>query len=202
MGSHLSHHTSSSPSARTTSEQPTESADHFRALADKAAAARNDCYDRSRAAYSANRKADAKQLSTDGKAHAAEMARYNALAAKAAQNAHNNTNHSGGGGHGGSSSATSQIDLHGLFVKEALEALDTHVAKCRSEGVTRTKVITGQGLHSKDGMAKIKPAVEAWSVKNRVRAVEDPRNAGVVNLELALAHGEHAGWFSRHCIVQ
>ncbi|KAJ3181994.1 hypothetical protein HDU87_000332 [Geranomyces variabilis] len=201
MGSHLSHHTtaasSSTSTTTTTTEQPTESADHYRALADKAAAARNDCYERSRAAFSANRKADAKQLSTEGKAHAAEMARCNALAAKAAQNAHNNNN-----GSSFSSSSTRQIDLHGLFVKEALEALNAHVAKCRSEGVTHTKVITGQGLHSKDGMAKIKPAAEEWCVKNRVRATEDPRNAGVVNLELALAHGEHAGWFSRHCTIQ
>ncbi|KAJ3150296.1 hypothetical protein HDU86_006687 [Geranomyces michiganensis] len=200
MGSHISHHSSSSSSSlpasssasatTTTNEQPTESAEHYRALADKAAAARNDCYDRSRAAFSANRKAEAKELSTQGKAHAAEMSRYNALAAKAAHGSRN------------AAGSMSEIDLHGLFVKEALEALDTHVAKCRAAGVTRTRVITGKGNHSKDGMAKIRPAVEEWCVRNHVRAVEDPRNAGAVDLELALAHGEQPGWFSRHCIVQ
>jgi DNA-nicking Smr family endonuclease len=52
------------------------------------------------------------------------------------------------------------IDLHGLFVKEAIEQVDKAIAEGQRSGAEELRVITGKGLHSARGQAKIKPAVE------------------------------------------
>ncbi|KAJ3011842.1 hypothetical protein HKX48_006623 [Thoreauomyces humboldtii] len=212
MGGHVSKHLphrhahASSPSASSSSsttanssDPPTESADRYRALASTAAASRNSCYERSKAAFASGDGALAKTLSNEGKAHASDMDRYNDLASRAAILEHNSNAKASSSS---DNSGTDQIDLHGLFVKEALAALDKHVDRCRRAGVARTRVVTGKGNHSQGGVARIRPAVDAWCRERNLRATEDPRNAGVVELELDLKEGEEPGWFHRHgCIV-
>ncbi|KAI8903682.1 DUF1771-domain-containing protein [Powellomyces hirtus] len=188
MGSHLSHH-------HPASAVPSESADSYRQKATHQAELRNDCYRRSQRAFQTGDKALAKELSTEGKLHAAEMDKYNELAASTAFAQCNPRNK-------GSSTSLSQLDLHGLFVKEALAKLEIHVRECRKAGVKTTTVITGRGSHSKDGIAKIKPAVEEFLKRERIKAIEDARNPGSVTLELDVPEGAAVGWFHSHCLIQ
>ena len=72
--------------------------------------------------------------------------------------------------------ATSEtIDLHYLFVKEAIVVLDVfidaHIIDLKQKPDQRRKVyvITGYGKHSKDGLAKLKPAVMGRLVARKIR---------------------------------
>jgi DNA-nicking Smr family endonuclease len=51
------------------------------------------------------------------------------------------------------------IDLHGLYVKEAIEQVDKAIAGGQRSGLQELRVITGKGIHSQNHQAKIKPAV-------------------------------------------
>lgn len=91
-------------------------------------------------------------------------------------------------------SALLQIDLHGLHVSEALEKVRAHLALCRQHGVERTTIITGRGLHSVDGVAKIRPMVEQLLRENKVRVVNEGRgNEGAFVIELVKDEAD-AGW--------
>lgn len=91
-------------------------------------------------------------------------------------------------------SSLSQIDLHGLHVNEALEKVRAHLALCRQHGVERTTIITGRGLHSVDGVAKIRPMVEQLLRENKVRVVNEGRgNEGAFVIELVKDEAD-AGW--------
>lgn len=78
------------------------------------------------------------------------------------------------------------IDFHGLFVKEAIEALEEKLSNTtQSKSCTLVKVIwlidlvtietlyvvTGKGSHSSGGVAKIKPAVIDYLDKKGYRYV-------------------------------
>jgi DNA-nicking Smr family endonuclease len=53
-----------------------------------------------------------------------------------------------------------QLDLHGFRVEGALYSLDFYIKELEENGKrTWLRVITGQGNHSEDGIAKIKPKV-------------------------------------------
>lgn len=91
-------------------------------------------------------------------------------------------------------SALSRIDLHGLHVGEALDKVRAHLALCRQYGVERTTIITGRGLHSADGVAKIRPMVEQLLTENKVRVVNEGRgNEGAFVIELVKNEAD-AGW--------
>lgn len=51
------------------------------------------------------------------------------------------------------------IDLHGLYVKEAIEQTEKAIANGQRSGLEELRVITGKGIHSRNHQAKIKPAV-------------------------------------------
>lgn len=90
----------------------------------------------------------------------------------------------------------SQIDLHGLFVNEALVRTAGHVNACRKKRIARTTIITGKGNRSRDGEAKIKPAVEIFlSRESGIATQVDRRNEGCLLLEFDVE--EDKGW----CIV-
>lgn len=90
--------------------------------------------------------------------------------------------------------ALSRIDLHGLRVLEALEKVREHLALCRQHGVERTTIITGKGLHSVDGVAKIRPQVEQLLQESQVRVVKQGReNEGAFVVEL-VKEAADAGW--------
>ncbi|KAG8902013.1 hypothetical protein FRB99_004862 [Tulasnella sp. 403] len=72
-----------------------------------------------------------------------------------------------------------QIDLHGLFVNEAIARSQTHLTLSRKSNLKRTTFITGRGSHSADGTPKIKIAVLGMLQREGVR-VEESKNEGVV----------------------
>lgn len=51
------------------------------------------------------------------------------------------------------------IDLHGLYVKEAIEQVEKAVSNGQRSGLAELRIITGKGNHSVNHQAKIKPAV-------------------------------------------
>ena len=70
--------------------------------------------------------------------------------------------------------ADNYIDLHGLFVEEALRFLKERL-KTFAPG-EKLEVVTGAGHHSEDHQAKIKPAVIEYLGKKNLRWEE--LNAG------------------------
>lgn len=52
------------------------------------------------------------------------------------------------------------LDLHGLYVKEAIERTETAVREAQGRGDEELRVIVGKGIHSQGHVAKLKPAVE------------------------------------------
>ncbi|KAI5840516.1 smr domain-containing protein [Morchella snyderi] len=122
--------------------------DRLRGLAREEGQKRGRCFDRSRAAYEAGDGAAAHELSEEGKRHGAQMEAYNAQARDfifRANNAHQ---------------PEDTIDLHGLYVEEAEEILETRLRAARQRGDDHIHVIVGKGNHSAGGVTKIKPAVE------------------------------------------
>jgi DNA-nicking Smr family endonuclease len=95
--------------------------------------------------------------------------------------------------------ALAQVDLHGLYVAEALARASDHVGACRRAGVPRTVLITGRGNRSAGGLAKIKPAVEEWLRRERLVAYADVPNAGCITVDID-AKDKAPGW-ADSCVV-
>ncbi|KAF8540362.1 Smr domain-containing protein [Trichophaea hybrida] len=169
---------------------PSLSGQDLRNLAFESDALRRAYSEQSQAAWRAGRKDDAKALSDLSKQAGAEQTRLHALAAEKIFATNNPTNplltpkkqRTAG---------LKSVDLHGLLVAEALAKVEQHVAACREHGVLRTLIITGRGLHSQGGVARVRPEVEAWlrERSSEVRVLQG-RNEGAFNVELV----EQKGW--------
>jgi len=131
------------------------------------------CFEESKRVYAAGDGARAKALSNEGKEHKAEMEGLNAEAS-AWIYAKNNED-----------SGPGEIDLHGLYVKEAIDYTDRAIEAAKRRGDTTLNVIVGKGLHSSGGVAKLKPAIEALMQKHNLVAELDPDNAGVLIVQLS-----------------
>jgi hypothetical protein len=57
------------------------------------------------------------------------------------------------------------IDLHGLYVKEAIEKTEQAIMSAQANRQEELRVIVGKGIHSPGHHAKIKPAVEGLMQK-------------------------------------
>ncbi len=55
-----------------------------------------------------------------------------------------------------------RLDLHGKNAEEALWRLHQFVVGCSVRRVRNVLVVTGKGLHSKQGMGVLKQATESW----------------------------------------
>lgn len=82
-------------------------------------------------------------------------------------------------------SAEDEIDLHGLYVKEAELFLQTRIAAAIRTNQSHLRVIVGKGKHSANGIAKIKPAVAQMCDECRLNHRMDPHNAGVMIIDLS-----------------
>ncbi|KAJ7262267.1 hypothetical protein B0H12DRAFT_1105043 [Mycena haematopus] len=135
------------------------------------------CFAESHEAYARGDGAGAKQLSNEGKEHQAKM---NALNKEASdwifigpctllfEDV---------------DSKPGEIDLHGLYVKEAIDHTDKAIQEAKNRGDSELHLIVGKGLHSQGHVAKIKPAIEELCV------LLDPQNAGVLICKLDSEQG-------------
>jgi hypothetical protein len=183
---------------------PAYTAEDLRAQAIAAGDLRRAYSEQSQAAYRDRRGSEAKRLSELAKAQWAEAERLNGLAAEVVFANHNPSYPS--------SSAIAQqrrgllasclwwgnalretkvknglqnLDLHGLYVAEAIKRVEAHLRACKEWQVEKTQVITGRGAHSVGGLAKIKPSVERWLRERpgKYRVVKGT-NEGAVIVEL------------------
>ncbi|VVT47363.1 uncharacterized protein SAPINGB_P001674 [Magnusiomyces paraingens] len=145
---------------------------HLRQLADQEFKKRSSLAEQSKQAYERGEKAEAKQLSDQSKEHARKGDEYNQQAA-AYVFRENNTD-----------SADDEIDLHGLYVKEAQGYLDERIRTAINSNQSHIKVIVGKGIHSEDHIAKLKPAVVEMCEKNNLQYHIEEGNAGVVVVDL------------------
>lgn len=77
------------------------------------------------------------------------------------------------------------IDLHNLYVNEALDKLKQRIAEIEQRGWINYKltVIVGRGLHSAKG-PKIKPAVEKYAIKQGITYEVDSPRVGCITFTL------------------
>jgi len=130
------------------------------------------CFEESHAAYARGDGALAKELSNKGKAHQKEMERLNAQASEWIFSENNKDSKPG------------EIDLHGLYVKEAITFTERAIQDARQRGESQINLIVGKGLHSPKGVAKLKPAIEELMQKQGLIAELDENNGGVLTVNL------------------
>ncbi|KAG6813326.1 hypothetical protein H0H92_012139 [Tricholoma furcatifolium] len=153
------------------SNQINQSNDYYvnlRARANEEGDAMASCFEQSHQAYTRGDGAQAKSLSNRGKEHQRQMELLNKQAADWIFIENNKDSKPG------------EVDLHGLYVKEAISRTDEAIEAAKLKGASELRLIVGKGLHSKDGTAKIKPAIEELMQKHSLRAELDPYNAGVL----------------------
>ncbi|KAJ1303940.1 hypothetical protein OPQ81_008351 [Rhizoctonia solani] len=155
-----------------------EPGQRWREKARVAARNRSKMLDKASVAWKAGQKSTAKTLSERGKHFGAQVERYNERAAKEIFLSLNATYYSG------TKESLEKIDLHGLFVNEALIYTQNHIDLCRQAGVTQTSIITGRGNNSKDGVAKIKPAVEGLLIREGLGDRFHWENEGCVGVNI------------------
>ncbi|KAH9061249.1 hypothetical protein EDB87DRAFT_406376 [Lactarius vividus] len=73
-----------------------------------------------------------------------------------------------------------EIDLHGLYVAEAIQVAEDQVQTARWRGDEVVRFIVGKGLHSDTGEAKIRPALEDLFTELGLEHSLDPHNTGVL----------------------
>ncbi|KAI8662604.1 hypothetical protein LRP88_06817 [Fusarium phalaenopsidis] len=165
--------------------------DRLRDLARAEAEKRNDCFARSRQAYEDGDGAAAKELSNEGKAHAARMDDYNQQASDFIFRENNADGRV----------EPDAIDLHGQFVEEAERILEDRIRADQANGQTHLIAIVGKGNHSSGGVQRIKPKVEELCQELGLQYRTDEDNVGriIINLQggepLPPSHG---GGYSGH----
>ncbi|TFK75272.1 DUF1771-domain-containing protein [Pluteus cervinus] len=152
--------------------QPPASVASLRAQANEEGDKMARCFQESHEAYARGDGAAAKALSNEGKAHRASMEQLNDQASHLVFREHNDNRPPG------------EIDLHGLYVKEAIAFTDQALVNAKNNGSTELRIIVGKGLHSAGGAAKVKPAIAELMQKHRLRAQFDPHNAGVLIVQI------------------
>ncbi|ROT42837.1 DUF1771-domain-containing protein [Sodiomyces alkalinus F11] len=148
--------------------------DRLRDLARQEAQRRNACFERSQEAYKAGDGAAAKELSNEGKRHAAQMDAYNQQASDFIFRANNAPGEVG----------EDEIDLHGQFVEEAERILEARVHADRRRGASHLYAIVGKGNHSANGVQRIRPAVERLCGELGLRYATDEDNTGRILINL------------------
>ncbi|TYJ59060.1 hypothetical protein B9479_000049 [Cryptococcus floricola] len=140
------------------------------------------CFAASQAAYKSGDGAAAHNLSVQGKSHQKNQDDLDDQASAWIFNENNKD------------SPLGTIDLHGLYVKEAIERTEAAINDSQRQRREELRIIVGKGLHSQGGHAKIKPAVENLMQKYNLSAYVDPSNTGVLVVDL---EGKQSGSRSR-----
>ncbi|SJK97397.1 uncharacterized protein ARMOST_00649 [Armillaria ostoyae] len=153
----------------------------LRARANKEGDEMARCFSESHEAYNRGDGAGAKELSNQGKKHQQKMEQLNKEASDWIFVENNRDSKPG------------EIDLHGLYVKEAIARTDIALEEAKRRGDSEIRLIVGKGLHSKGGAAKIRPAIEEVMRKHQLVAELDPSNSGVLVVEFNGARGRGVG---------
>jgi DNA-nicking Smr family endonuclease len=133
--------------------------------AEQHAIERGNCFEAAKKAFDADKKAEAKALSDKGKAHGEQMEEANKRAAAVILGPQN-------------LDQGDKIDIHGLLLKEAVDATRDFVKGSVGKKAT-VEVITGQGLHSDEAKGPvIKPAIIAMCEEEKWQIGSDPANPG------------------------
>ncbi|MCO5566393.1 hypothetical protein L7F22_020070 [Adiantum nelumboides] len=148
-----------------------EATDDSRAEASLCAQRRNELFARSREAWRLGNKVEAKSLSNAAKVQAKLMVEANEKAAETLFNKNNAQRDVG------------VLDLHGLFVKEAIEKVEERIALCKKLGQKELVVIVGKGNHSKNGKAILKPMVEKYMHEYGLSVTVGKPNDGCLYVE-------------------
>ncbi|KAG6856103.1 hypothetical protein H0H87_007439, partial [Tephrocybe sp. NHM501043] len=145
---------------------------NLRSRANEEGDAMAKCFEQSHQAYTRGDGAEAKALSNRGKGHQRQMELFNKQAADWIFVENNKDSKPG------------EIDLHGLYVKEAIERTDEAIQTTKRRGDSELRLIVGKGLHSKGGSAKIRPAIEELMQRHQLLAELDSNNAGVLIVQI------------------
>lgn len=147
-------------------------AQEFRKQADEHAKLRGKYFDESQAAFKKGDKAEAKVLSDKGKAEAEKMKEANKKAADLVFKSKNKNQ------------PPDSIDLHLLYVEEAIERTEARLEEVRKQKGDHLIVIHGAGHHSKDNKQLIKPAVVKMLNEKGIKFKENTPNIGCIYVEL------------------
>ena len=75
-------------------------------------------------------------------------------------------------------SAQDELDLHEMLLDDALAATRSFLDSSWSKGLRKVRIITGKGIHSKNGEAVLRPAVtDVCKSHPKVREVTVPKAA-------------------------
>lgn len=69
--------------------------------------------------------------------------------------------------------------------------------QAKQSGASSVVFIVGRGIHSQDGIVKIRPAVERLIERHNLRCVPDSPHVGCVRAEFVSK--EERGWFAKMC---
>ncbi|POY72362.1 hypothetical protein BMF94_4665 [Rhodotorula taiwanensis] len=162
---------------------------HYVSLRNKAIQERDlmgQAFTASKQAYAAGDGEEAHNLSMQGKQHQRNKDQLNAEAAQWIFNENNKVQPPG------------SVDLHGLYVQEAIEYTERAIKDGRARGFPELRIIVGKGNHSPSHVAKIKPAISSLMQREHLTAHLDQHNAGVLVVQLqGQGTGRDAGQFVR-----
>ncbi|KAK0215949.1 hypothetical protein EDD85DRAFT_782333, partial [Armillaria nabsnona] len=160
-------------------DQPNEYYIGLRVRANKEGDAMARCFDESHEAHIRGDRAAAKDLSKQGKNHKQKMEQLNKEASNWIYLGHK----------------PGEIDLHGLYVKEAFAYTDAALEEAKLRGDSEIRLIVGKGLHCEGGEAKLGPAIKGLMRKYQLPAEFDPLNSGVLvvglNGDTPIRHRQH-----------
>ena len=101
-----------------------------------------------------------------------------------------------------------ELDLHGLRVKEAIAEVEKAIAAARASNPPQQRLvlIVGKGLHSADGVPKLKPAIEGLVRRHNLRVTPGVPNAGCILVEFVKPSergwaGDVLAWMTRGCVI-
>ncbi|KAF7783000.1 hypothetical protein Agabi119p4_2376 [Agaricus bisporus var. burnettii] len=85
-----------------------------------------------------------------------------------------------------------EVDLHGLYVKEAIPRVERKLKEARARGAPSIRFIVGQGRHSDDGIPKLKPAIENLIRESGLSSRIEQFNPGALIVDFD-SHSESRG---------
>ncbi|HRH22144.1 MAG TPA: Smr/MutS family protein [bacterium] len=75
-------------------------------------------------------------------------------------------------------SVSASLDLHGYTIDEAEELVIDFLNKAKASNYQQVRIITGKGINSPDGRARLKPWLEAYLSARRYRFMAAKVNEG------------------------